>query len=271
MNALASSQTVDNSKRETRGFPWRWPVIGVLAYLLFLLLTFPAVRLSNRLQANGIVAAGLSGTVWNGSAAAIQLNGMTLGPTQWNISPWRLLTGKLSVDIHAKRDDGYFDGTVRAGFGDRLSVYKLRGSLPINALASMGLPGGGPGGWGGVLQVNLDEATLVKRWPTRLKGTIEVVNLVGPPQQPTQLGTYRVSFPASGSSADGELQGAVQSMEDSPLDVVGVIKLTTNRQYVIDAQVATRPSASAAIVKTLQYLGPPDARGRRPLSLAGSL
>jgi hypothetical protein len=61
------------------------------------------------------------------------------------------------------------------------------------------------------------------------------------------------------------------SMEDAPLEVVGSVRLTANRNYVIDAQVGTRPNAPASIVKALQYLGSPDAQGRRPLSVAGSL
>jgi general secretion pathway protein N len=252
-------------------FPWRWLLTGVLAYLVFLLATFPAARLATRLQTKGFLTAGVTGTIWNGSAAAIQFKGLTLGPTEWHISVWRLLSGKISVDLHTKRDDGYVDANVRVGFGDTIAINNLRGTVPVNAIAGLGLMPGGPAGWNGTLQLNVSELALTKGWPTLIKGSIEAANLVGPPQQPTQLGSYRVTFPAPNSPATtADLRGAVQSMDDSPLDVIGTITLNANRQYVIDAQVATRASASAAIVKTLQYLGPPDAQGRRPLSLAGS-
>jgi hypothetical protein len=122
------------------------------------------------------------------------------------------------------------------------------------------------------VQLKLERLSLANRWPTEIKGTIETVNLVGPPAQPTQLGGYRLTFPAPNSKAsEGELLGAVMSMDDAPLDVSGSVRLTANRNYVIDAQVATRPSAPASIVKALQYLGPPDTQGKRPLSVAGSL
>ncbi len=260
------------SPRRSMSWYWRWIVVGGVAYLVFLLATFPAARLAARLQPNGILAAGVSGSIWNGRAAALQASGITLGMTEWRISPWRLLLGTLSADIHSKRDDGYIDAVVRMGFGGNVTIRKLRGTLPVTALASLGLPGGGTNGWSGTVQLALDELALVNRWPTDIKGTIEAVNLVGPAQQPTPLGGYRISFPAPNQPAvPGEVQGAVMSMDDAPLDVVGSVRLTGDRTYLIEAQVATRPSAPASIVKALQYLGPPDAQGKRPLSVAGSL
>jgi general secretion pathway protein N len=268
MNTTVANPSATNAYR----FPWLWVVLGVATYLVVLLATLPAARLTTRLQASGIVAAGVSGSIWNGRAAVVQANGISLGATEWQINPWRLLTATLSVDMHCKRDDGYIDATVRQGFIGAVTLRNVRGSLPLTALSGLGLPGGGTSGWGGSVQLKLDQLTLVNRWPTDIKGTIEAVNLVGPAQQPTSLGGYRITFPApSGSAAPGELQGAVMSLDDAPLDVVGTVRLTANRNYVIDAQVATRPTAPASIVKALQYLGPPDAQGKRPLSIAGSL
>jgi general secretion pathway protein N len=267
MNMAVTAGSTNSALR----FPWRWIVAGVVMYLLFLIATFPAARVASKLQANGVQLAGVSGSIWNGSAGAVQASGIILGPTDWHISPWRLFIGTLSADIHSKRDDGYADATVRIGFGGALSIRNFRGSLPVSALAGIGLPGGA-NGWAGTIQLKMDELTFANRWPSNIKGTIEIANLVGPAQQPTQLGSYRISFPAPNSStANGELQGAVVSMEDAPLDVAGAVRLSPNHTYVIDAQVATRPSAPASIVKALQYLGPPDAQGRRPLSVAGSL
>jgi general secretion pathway protein N len=252
-------------------FPWRWLILGVITYFIVLLATFPASRLTARLQANGIVVVGVAGSIWNGSAAAVQANGIVLGPTQWRISPWRLFTATLSADIHSKRDDGYVDVTVRKGFVGAVTLRNLRGSLPISALSGLGIPGGITG-WTGNIQLNLEQLVIADRWPTEIKGSIDAVNLVGPAQSPTPLGGYRIVFPAPNSTAAvGEIQGAVLSNEDAPLDVTGTLRLTPGRNYVIDAQVATRPSAPASIVKALQYLGPPDAQGKRPLSIAGSL
>jgi general secretion pathway protein N len=269
MNAVTATKAMPTALQM---IPWRWISLGLITYFLVLLATFPAARLTSRLQTKGIAVSGVSGSIWNGRAAAVQANGITLGPTSWEVNVWRLFIASLSVEIHSKRDDGYIDATVSTGFSGAVTLRNVRGTLPVSALSNLGLPGGGTNGWSGFVQLKLDRLSLANRWPTEINGTIEAVNLVGPPTQPTQLGGYRLTFPAPNSNAPaGELRGAVVSMDDAPLDVAGTVRLTANRNYVIDAQVATRPSAPASIIKALQYLGPPDTQGKRPLSIAGSL
>src|SRR5262249_4111906 len=125
-------------------------------------------------------------------------------------------------------------------------------------------------GWSGTLQLRFDELELTGGWPSLIKGEASVANLIGPPHQPTALGTYRIIFPAPNAKAN-EVAGAVLASDDSPLAGVGTLRLDPTRHYVIDAQVAPRPSAPASIPKALQFLGPPDAQGRRPFSAAGVL
>lgn len=255
-----------------KGFSWRWIVAGIALYAVFAVAMFPASRLAPRLQKSGIIAAGVSGTIWRGRAAGVQLRGIALGPTEWRVSPWRLFTGALSVSLHSERSDGYIDGTLNLKLGGALTIRDTRGTLPLNALSGLGLPGGGTQGWGGNAVLKIEELTLADGWPTAIRGVVELANLVGPPQQPTQVGGYRVTFPAPNSNAPaGEVHGALQSFDDAPLDVIGTVKLLANRNYIVEAQVATRAGAPAAIVKSLQYLGPADAQGRRPLSIAGRL
>jgi len=251
-------------------FPWRWLLVAIAAYLVFLIAGVPAARITTRLQALGVQTAGVSGTIWNGRVAALQVRGLALGPTQWQLNPWRLLTGKLGASVQSKSDTGYLDADVVVALGGSISVRNLRASLPLSALSGLPLPAGGVNGWSGMLQLNLDALEVVKQWPTTVIGRVDVLNLFGPAQQPTQLGGYRITFPPE-RATDGALQGIVSSQEDAPLDVIGTIRLAADRNYVIDAQVATRASAPSSITKALQYLGPPDAQGRRPLSIAGSL
>ena len=253
------------------GFPWRLIAVGAGAYLVFVIATLPAARISGTLQKQGITLAGVSGTLWNGSAAAVQAGGISLGQVDWKVSALRLFTGTVSAELHAKRDDGYIDAVVGIGAGNKIALRDVRGSLPIAALASLGLPGGVTG-WSGTLQLQLQQLTLENRWPTQIIGSVQAGNLIGPPNQPALLGSFRVEFPApNANAASGELIGAVSSLDDSPLDAVGTLRLAATRNYQIDAQVATRPGAPASINKALQYLGEPDAQGRRPFSMAGSL
>jgi general secretion pathway protein N len=250
---------------------WRWIAIGLIAYLLFLLLTAPAALLVKRLQTHGIMANGVSGTVWNGRAASIQLRGQAVGATQWRIQAAKLLMGQLTVELKTKREDGFMEGTVTAHLGGRIRLTDTRMALPIPVLSSLaGMHGGMLSGWQGNIHAQLGELVIEEGWPTQIIGNVEAVELVGPARQPTAIGSYRVEF-AAAPNPTTEIQGSLSSREDAPLDVIGVVRLLPNRQYVIDAQVGTRNDAPASIGKALEYLGPADAQGRRPLSLAGSI
>jgi general secretion pathway protein N len=244
---------------------WRLIVLGVVAYLMFLLIALPADVVLSRLQSRGIAAVGVSGSVWNGRAAAMQIGRFGLGSVEWHVSPWRLFTGKLSTDLRAKRDDGALQASVSIGFGKRAVVKQMQGSLPIAALSGFGLPSG----WQGTVNMNMSLIELQDYWPVSAVGTIDATNLVGPAYQPMQIGNFRVDFAGNQSASD--LAATLSSTGDGPFDVVGTLHLRANRSYEIDAQVGTRPGAPEQAVKGLQYLGEADAQGRRPFTMAGTL
>ena len=246
---------------------WRWLGAAVLLYAVFMVLTVPAATIVRRLQPHGIAMADVTGTVWNGHASAVQAKGITFGPTRWRIRPLSLLLGRLTVELNARRDDGYVDAVVAARLSGRVRVTDLRAALPIATFNSLGIAGN----WQGSLQAQIPELVIDKGWPTVAQGSVEAHDLVGPARQPAAIGSYRVEFERNASPENAnELRGQLTSLQDAPLDVTGVLRLLPNRQYVIDAQVATRTNAPASINRALQYLGAPDARGRRSLSIAGS-
>ncbi|MBC7983963.1 MAG: type II secretion system protein N [Candidatus Obscuribacterales bacterium] len=250
--------------------PWRWIAVGAVAYLIFLVATAPATLLTRRLASQGVVIAEASGSVWSGRAAAIQYRGFTLGATQWRINAAALLLGRLTLEFKSKRDDGFVNATVSARLSGKLHISDLRAALPLSAIGSMS--SGMVRGWQGNLQAQVAELVLVQGWPVYLRGTIDATELVGPASQPASIGGYSVSFDGSDANGTaGELQGQLSSRDNAPLDVAGFLRLQPNRQYVIDAQVGTRTNAPEQIRKALEYLGPPDAQGRRPLSVSGSL
>lgn len=243
---------------------WRMTVFGIVAYALFLVFTLPAHLALSRLQKQGVMAAGVSGSIWQGQAAALQINRLTFGHTDWDVRMWRLFIGKLSVDIRAKRDEGTIQGNVNIGFGKVVEINQLNGSLPISALGGLGLPGG----WQGTVQLNLASLQLENNWPVSARGTVSATNLMGPANQPMSIGDFRVEF--NGMTKEG-LVGSLSSGGNGPFDANGTLRLQPNRSYLIDAQVAMRPGAPPQIANALQYLGAPDAQGKRTLSMAGSL
>jgi general secretion pathway protein N len=246
--------------------PWRPIAFGMVAFLVFLGATLPADIVLTRLQSHGIAAAGISGSIWNGRAGVLQIGNTALGATTWRLNVLPLFTGRLSADVNVNRDDGSMRTQFSIGFGKRVELRSLQGKLPIAALGGLGLPGG----WQGDVRIQLTALDLESNWPTRVVGSIDATNLVGPANQPTALGNFRVDFADKAAKTEG-IVGTLVSVGEGPLDVAGTLRLMPNRTYTIDAQVATRASAPASIAQALQYLGPPDAQGKRPLSMSGSL
>ena len=129
---------------------------------------------------------------------------------------------------------------------------------------------GDKGGWVGKAQAKFSELELKNGWPVQASGTLDLVDVTGPVSQPNNIGAYRLKFPAPSSGNDG-LLGTLESQPDAALDVMGTLKFAADRSYTLDTQVAARPNAPKNLVNLLQYLGAPDAQGRRPFSVSGTL
>ena len=93
---------------------WRLVALGVGAYLLVLVSTFPAVRLSGMLQdqVDDLSLNRVSGTAFSGQAAQVVYQGLDLGPVRWRFRPLALLLGRLEYRIKLKHPDNHGKFTV---------------------------------------------------------------------------------------------------------------------------------------------------------------
>lgn len=246
-----------------------WPMLGLGfgMYVLFALTTLPATLITDRLAARGVNMIGVQGTLWSGSAAAVQVAGVNLGKLSWDVRLLRLFTGQAGADIALERGDGTVSCGVFYGLlSGQLSLDDLKAAVPINALpASLT-----QGGWEGRLQANFSELTIADGWPASAKGSVQALNLVGPLNRPNNLGSFKVSFPATKPVA-GALTGDLVSI-DGPLRVTATLQLkAATRGYLISGTIRTEGNAPAGIDRTLQFLGEPDAQGNRPFNIEGTL
>jgi len=80
---------------------WRLVALGVGAYLLILVITFPAARVSGMLlDQNADLSLGrVSGSVFSGQAAQLVYQGLDLGEVHWQFRPLALLLGRVEYRI----------------------------------------------------------------------------------------------------------------------------------------------------------------------------
>jgi general secretion pathway protein N len=217
----------------------------------------------SRLGSAGVTASGVSGSIWNGRAQVLQLHGANIGSVEWRLHFLPLLTAHAQADVKVTRADGFANTQLSVGPTGNLKLTGLTASLPLSALP----PNVIPGGWSGTLNGKFAELTLQDGWPTHVDGSLDVVDVTG---RPGNMGSYRIIFDPATSTAD-TLQGALSDAGGGPLQISGTVQLKTDRSYAVDALVATRPDAPRSLASSLEYLGPPDAEGRRQFSMAGTM
>ena len=94
---------------------WRLLALGVGVYLLVLVTTFPAERVSGMLQDQvaELSLNGVSGTAFSGQAAQVVYQGLDLGPVHWQFRPLALLLGRLEYGLELMHPDNH--GQLIAG------------------------------------------------------------------------------------------------------------------------------------------------------------
>lgn len=243
-----------------------WPLIalGVGAFVIFALVTFPASVVLSRLGSAGITAAGVSGSIWNGKAQVLQVRGAHVGSVEWDLHVLPLFTLQLNADVKVSRIDGFAATELSVGPGGKVTLEGLSASLPLSAL-----PNVAPG-WVATVNGKFARLTLDNGWPTLVDGSLDAVDVTGPARRPASIGSYRIVFDPAASTPE-MLQGAVSDAGNGPLQIDGTVRLKPDRTYEIDALVAARPNAPRSLAQALEFLGPPDAQGRRQFSMAGAL
>ena len=94
---------------------WRLVALGVGAYLLVLVTTFPAERIGTMLQDQvaDLSLHGVSGSAFSGQAVQVVYQGLDLGSVQWRFRPLALLLGHLEYRLELMHPDNH--GQLHAG------------------------------------------------------------------------------------------------------------------------------------------------------------
>lgn len=260
-------RTAQAAPRTGRKLGWLIAV-GVLAALAFAVVTLPAAVLSGSLGRAGLAATSLSGSIWSGRAAGLTWRSAPLGDATWQVTPGELLRGRIAGDLNVARVDGFVATRISSTLGGELRFAATRIDLPVEVLAA--LPIGVPKGWRGRVSANLDELVLVEGWPTSLRGTLTMQDLVAPPPRNAVVGSYDVVMPDPQAAGGDVLAGRVTDRE-GPFSVDARLTLSRDRSFLLEGTLAPRGAVPPGLERSLQLLGPADASGRRPFSVSGTL
>jgi hypothetical protein len=239
-------------------------LIAGLTFIIALLVLFPA-RIAYKWAAPAdIRLSGIEGSIWHGSADALEAGGIFLRDVKWASRPWYLLTGRLMYRIEASPINGFLEGDLFASIGRSVTVSgsNVRSSLPLKMFASplrvRGLQGNA--------SLQLERFELKDGVPVKLDGVVDVANLLVPAIDRASIGGYRAEFFT-------QVDGITASIEDTDglLDVAGSVQLKSDRSYQLIAKVMAKPAAPAGLRNQLRMLPPASDGGPQELRVEGSL
>jgi len=268
-NRRASNRAARNAPEKPKR-PWWLIAVGLGAALLIALTTLPAQIFAGQLARAGLDATALTGTIWSGYARGLAWRSVPLGDVRWSFAPLDLLSGRVGGNLQLTRPDGAASTNFSVSFNGDVHLTGATASLPVELLSS--LPIGMPRNWRGRLSGQFEEISVTAGWPTALRGTLEMDGLIAPPPRNISIGSYHVEMPdpqATGGQAS-ELTARVTDKE-GPFSFEGRFTLAPDRSFLLEGMLAPRGNTPPQLVRSLELLGPPDAAGRRPVSVSGTL
>jgi general secretion pathway protein N len=204
-----------------------------------------------------------AGSMWRGGCGQLRIAGAALSDVRWQLHPWALLGGKLELALQSADGRAPATATLALGLGGHHSVRDLRADMPIDT----GFLPLFPSGWSGRLQLALTRLDFSAGHLVAIHGTVTALSLAQL-RPPMPFGSYELHF-ADTPRSDGAISGELRDL-GGPLAVTGTLLVRHGSEYVLSGSAAARADASPELAKAIEFLGPPDAQGRRQYSLAGS-
>jgi len=247
----------------------RLALVGVLALAGFALATLPASLAGRLFQRAGLTVTSYSGTIWSGVAGGVAWQGASLGEIRWRFRPLALLRARASADISMSRIDGSVSTEAAAALDGSLELSNVHLDLPIEFFAE--IPTGMARGWHGRVSGAFTQLRLVSGWPVAAAGTLHLANVVMPQLGPDRIGSFEVVIPdpRATSQESNDIRARVTDTSGT-IAVDAALTLSAGRSFLLEGTVAARDGAPPGLVRSLEYLGPADAAGRRQFGVSGT-
>jgi hypothetical protein len=232
-------------------------VLAVVAFAAIVVARLPASWVVPA-PPSAFSCAAVDGSIWNGTCTGLVVQGSPLGDLVWDVHALRLLTGKLSVNIVLTRPTGSVRGDFDIGLDKSVTARNLQADLPLDQDVMSLLPLNLRSIHGNA-RADITSAHVVKNIVTQIQGRIELHDLEDRDRDVLPLGSYSLTFPGGSGDPTGQLQDL-----GGPLSVQGTVRLTQDKPgFDVQGYVTPRPDAAPGLMNQLQYLGSPDAQGRR--------
>lgn len=242
-------------------------VTGIVAYLVFLVMTIPAAPVIGMFNDKLPVALNhVSGTLWHGKAGSINSRqNVNLENVEWSFIPWRLLLARLAFDVNAEFDDSPLSARVSAGIGGAVAVDNLDMKLPAaktTALISLPL-----GELSGDIHLRINTATFNQGDVPRVDGTVNWNQAAVTIAETAELGNVSVVVQESDESP---LTASI-SNKGGHLALSGDLTTTVEGDYSLKLNMKPNATASDNLESSLAMIARKQRDGEYVLNNSGNL
>ncbi len=245
-----------------------YSLLGLVAFLLFLLLLAPATLLTNQIGARlaGFSVQEVEGTATDGSMLGVRWHGARIERLTWRWRPLALFAGRVEFSLKVDDPEVKLTGNAAIELNRRIGFRDLAGRLPLSRLGN--LAGSAKPPLEGMAELNLRELDLnAAGRPLTARGVVRLSNLRTTLGQPLNLGDYVVQLDSA--NAEG-VRGNIKD-DNAPLALEGTMSVLPDGRYRINGQAAIRDAGNQALRQAMSLLGPPGGDGRWALNFSGVL
>lgn len=242
-------------------------LLGISGFFVFLLATFPAEYAYQYVHTHikSLYLSSLGGTLWTGSAGAVQYQSTHLGKLSWSLHPHDIILGHLETDFSLTSGQIQTKGTAGREIFGTAYTKNVDGYLPAALLGKhLGIKAFIPTG---TLHFSMQKMEFSPKGRLELAvGNIlwEQAGITSPTQ--AMLGNVSVLI---STKKEGIIFNI--SDENSPIKIKASLLVYPDGKYELNGKLIPTPAAQEGLGKSLALLGKPDKKGVIKIKYAGRL
>ncbi len=250
--------------------PWKWIVLAMFTYLIFLVAYLPAAHIVSFMQTNKptlpITIGKVDGTLWTGKVDKLISKGIVINNLKWELSPWSLLIGKASLDMNGgtmrDSEQTYVKGNISASLFNlqNVSAKDLRLFLPARSVMAQ-LPLPVPVTADGRFRVEIKEFEFNNACVNLVGKGSWLKGSVSGPTGVIDFGNFDANLVCEGE------QFAIQIQPDNILNLDAKLLLSVAGKYKIKGRFKPSASMPKEVQQAANFFGAADSEGFRNINL----
>lgn len=241
--------------------------VAIASYLILLIATIPASLITNAVNDKSIVTIqGISGSLWNGKAYAILINNkIELKNTSWSFSLWKILIGKISIDINSQYLENDISAEIGTSFLGTYFINDLNAKISAQEVAQLvNIP---LVQLSGLISLNIDHAQWKQGELPLATGVINWSNAEVTVADTASLGNVSITL----SESEQQLLNADIKNQGGDIKINGIAELVPEADYAINIMLLPTASASDNIKQSLGLFAKKQNNGEYLLKHSGAL